>query len=71
MIREQMRSPRATFAAPGWQLESPRRFDVAGTDQAQLAAYGGGQGLTPAEVTISKVDADAQNIFSCPARSRR
>src|SRR3546814_8770755 len=30
MIVEQLRSPRATYANPGWKLEKPVRFEVAG-----------------------------------------
>ena len=64
MIVEQLRSPRATYAAPGWTLEAPRRFDVARTLQEDLAGpVVVARDITPAQVAISKVDADALSIF--------
>jgi lipopolysaccharide export system permease protein len=63
MIVEQLRSPRATYANPGWRLESPVRFDVANTATERLAPVVVARELGPAEVAISKVDADSQNIF--------
>lgn len=63
MIVEQVRSPRATYAAPGWRLEAPVRFDVANTASQRLDAMVVAKELGPEEVALSKVDADAQNIF--------
>jgi lipopolysaccharide export system permease protein len=63
MIAEQIRSPRATFADPGWRLESPSRFDVelARTDRIKPLVVA--KGLTPDTISISGVDPDAQNVF--------
>ena len=36
MVTEQLRSRRATYAAPGWRLDNPVHFDVATTTQVQL-----------------------------------
>ena len=63
MIVEQIRAPRASYAAPGWKLEQAVRFDLAGMKNTKLASVTVAPGITPAQVRISKVDADAQNIF--------
>ena len=64
MITEELRSPRATYAKPGWKLENPVRFEVAGTKTTQLASATVAPGLTPEKVTLSKVDADSEDIFT-------
>jgi lipopolysaccharide export system permease protein len=63
MVLEQVRAARATYANPGWRLENAVRFDVAGTTTQTLNAMVVGAGITPAQVAISKVDADGQNVF--------
>ncbi len=63
MVVQQLRSPRATYANPGWRLESPVRFDVATTMQAPLPSQVIAAGVTPAQLAITKVDPDGQNIF--------
>jgi lipopolysaccharide export system permease protein len=63
MVIEQIRSPRATFAGPGWKLEAPTGFDIAGTSQQSLAHRVVAPEVTPAQIAISKVDGDGQNIF--------
>jgi lipopolysaccharide export system permease protein len=64
MVVEQIRSPRATFAAPGWRLESPVRFDVSSTETQRLPTLVIAKGLDPAQIAISSVDADAQSLFA-------
>jgi lipopolysaccharide export system permease protein len=63
MVLGQVRAPLATWANPGWKLENPRSFDVAATRQIPLAPMIIAPGVTPAQVAISKVDADRQDIF--------
>jgi lipopolysaccharide export system permease protein len=63
MVVEQVRSPRATFAAPGWRLEAPVRFDVESTTTQPLGSPVIAQGVTPRQVAISSVDPDAQSLF--------
>jgi lipopolysaccharide export system permease protein len=63
MIREQVRSPSASFADPGWRLESPTRFDVEQATSQPIEPLVVAPGLTPAKVAISGVDADSQNVF--------
>ena len=63
IIVEQVRAPRATFAAPGWRLERPVSFDVRSATSRQLDALVIAKGLDPAQVAISSVDADSQNLY--------
>ncbi len=64
MVLEQLRAPRASYAAPGWRLDNPQRFDVASTATTQLPAQVVAQSVTPDQVAISKVDADAQDAIT-------
>lgn len=64
MIVEQIRAPRASYAAPGWKLEQAVRFDVAATRSTRLASVVVAPEITPGQVRISKVDADAQDIVT-------
>lgn len=63
MISRQIRSPRATYASPGWRLEAPVLFDVqsAGTENLQPLVLA--KQITPTQVALSKVDADGQNAI--------
>lgn len=63
MVVEQLRSDRASYAAPGWRLENPRRFEVRTTMQQQLGNQVVGAGISPAQVMVGKVDPDGQNVF--------
>ena len=63
MVTEQLRSRRATYAAPGWRLDNPVHFDVATTTQVQLPTQVIAPGVTPAQMSIAKIDPDGQNIF--------
>ncbi|MEZ5742301.1 MAG: LPS export ABC transporter permease LptG [Sphingomonadaceae bacterium] len=63
MIVEQLRSSRATFANPGWLLEQPVRFDVGKTEAGELPDTVVGKGITLEQIALSKVDADAENLF--------
>jgi lipopolysaccharide export system permease protein len=64
MVTEQVRSPRATFAAPGWRLEAPVRFEVKTTTTQRLPSLVVAKGLAPEQVAISSVDGEAQDIFT-------
>jgi lipopolysaccharide export system permease protein len=63
MVTRQLRSPRATYAAPGWRLESPIRFDVNTTTTQALAPLVVAKGIDPRQVTLSAVDPETQSIF--------
>jgi len=63
MIIEQVRGKEARYAAPGWRIENPVRFDV---QEAQLRVIGSvivAKGLVPADMHITKVNADSQNVI--------
>ena len=63
MIRRQLRSERAVFAAPGWRLEDPRLFDVRTAEQASATApVVVARELTLDQVMLSKVDPDAETL---------
>ena len=63
MIVEQIHAPRATYAAPGWRLESPVRFDVARTaTDVPMAPITVATGIGPDEIAISKVSAESQSL---------
>ena len=64
MVVEQMRADRAVYAGPGWRLERPVRFDVASAQSTPLASAEVARGITPAQVSMSRVDADALDIFA-------
>lgn len=64
MVVEQIRSPRATFANPGWKLETPVRFETASTKTTTLPSIVVAKGIAPSQIEISKVDADAQDIIT-------
>ncbi len=68
MVLEEIRGSRATFARPGWRIETPVRFDVANAAQTNLGETVVAKGVTPAQVAISSVDADGQS-FSDLSRS--
>ncbi|WP_296720920.1 LPS export ABC transporter permease LptG [Erythrobacter sp.] len=63
IIREQVRSPRATYAAPGWRLEDPERFDVAGATTEKTGAMVVGEGLSPARISLQSVDQDSLSFW--------
>ena len=64
MLTAQLRSPHASFAAPGWRLDAPRRFTLATTTSEALPPQVVGQAITPRQVEIAGVNADGESIFS-------
>jgi lipopolysaccharide export system permease protein len=63
IIREQIRAPRAVYAAPGWRLENPVRFDVAGATTEQMQALVVGKTLSPERIDLQSVDPDSQSFW--------
>jgi lipopolysaccharide export system permease protein len=63
MVVEQIRSPRATFAAPGWRLEQASAFDVASAQTREVPAMVLARAIDPGQIAMSTVDADALDIF--------
>lgn len=64
MLTEQWRAERATWTGEGWRLEKPARFSVARAELDAPPATVVGKGITPREIAISSVNADAQDIFT-------
>jgi lipopolysaccharide export system permease protein len=62
-IVEEVRAEHAAWVSPGWKLENPVVFDVPRAKQSQLPSLTVAPGVTPDQVAIASVDADAQNIF--------
>ena len=74
-ILEQIRSPHARYVpssssrpisgpAGGWLLDAPRRFDTQTLVGGPVPPLVVGRGVTPAQVEISTVDADGENLFA-------
>lgn len=63
IIQRQVRAPKATYAAPGWQLDNAVRFNVGNATTEQLATLTVGQDLTPAQIDLESIDADAQSFW--------
>lgn len=58
-------APTASYAAPGWRLETPRSFAVQSVKLEKMpAAIVVAERITPAQIAISKVDADAEDIVT-------
>ncbi|MGD9665739.1 MAG: LPS export ABC transporter permease LptG [Novosphingobium sp.] len=64
LIVEEVRSPKATFANPGWRLAKPERFDVQSAIASPAQPFVVGKDLDPAEIEMSRVDADEEDIFT-------
>lgn len=64
MIEREVHAPRATYAGPGWRLERPSQFEVstasAGTAPAAMTVA---PGISPAQVALRNVDADAEPLW--------
>ena len=63
IVLEQLRSPRATYAAPGWRLEDPVSFEVASATTRRLPATVVAPRVDPGQASMSSIDADGLNIF--------
>ena len=63
MIVEQIDADRAVYANPGWRLEGVTRFRVqsALTDTPQAMVVG--EGLTPDQIDLAKIDSDAEPFW--------
>ena len=63
MIVRQLRAPIARWANPGWRLEQARQFEVGSAEAADLAsAVTVATGITLGQITLRKIDADAEPI---------
>ncbi len=64
IIIEQLRSPRATFANPGWRMENATRFDARAVQATKLQSAVVAPAISPDRVAITGVDSDAENLFA-------
>lgn len=62
-LREQVRAPSATYAAPGWRLNGATRFDVQTANTELLDTIIVGEGLTPGQIDLQTVDPDSQSFL--------
>ena len=58
-IMEQVVADRATYAAPGWKLEDVERFEVATATSRKEDELLVGEGLTPDQIDLARIDPDA------------
>jgi lipopolysaccharide export system permease protein len=63
MITSRTTSARATYAAPGWRLSAPERFDVASGQTSHPASMSVAMGIHPRQLEISQTDPDRMNLF--------
>lgn len=64
MTVSMIRSDHATYAAPGWRLDTPQAFTLATTATQALAPMVVGQGIATKQIDISNVNADGLDIFA-------
>lgn len=67
IVLQQVRSARATYAAPGWRLAAPERFDVVSATTQQLPELVVGENLTPARIMLQSEDPDGQSFWELSA----
>ena len=58
-IVEQVDAERATYAGPGWRLENIKRFEVAAAASSTADSLVVGEGLTPDQIDLAKIDPEA------------
>ena len=63
MVTQEVRAPEAVWNGSGWQLAPGKAFDVGSTTQKPVTGLVVARGMTPQQIAISNVDADAQGIF--------
>ncbi|GMN02109.1 LPS export ABC transporter permease LptG [Erythrobacter sp. MTPC3] len=63
IIREQINAQGAIYAAPGWKLTDPVRFDVGSAETQELPELVVGETLTPEQIDLQSVDPDAQSFW--------
>jgi lipopolysaccharide export system permease protein len=64
-ITDIVTAPSATYADPGWRLRDPQSFEVVSAKVMTLpAATVVADRVSPAQVALSKVDADAEDLWT-------
>jgi len=64
LVVEQVRSPRATWAAPGWRLQKPESFTVRDVATRSIAPFVVAPQIGIDDISVSKIDAEAEDAFS-------
>src|SRR5690606_16659373 len=62
-IVEEVRAPRATYAAPGWRLKDTRIFEVRSATTREGGDIVVATGLAPDQIDIGGVNADSQTFL--------
>ena len=63
-IIEQIDAASASYAAPGWRLDQIERFEVASAGTSVAESLVVGEGLTPDQIDLAKIDPDAVPFWS-------
>ncbi len=63
MISRQVKATEASYANPGWRLDSPVEFDVGSADTTALDTLVVGETLTPDRIDLQAVDPDSLSFF--------
>ena len=64
MIVEQVQADTARYASPGWQLEGITRFSVQNAVTERPATMVVGEGLTPDQIDLAKIDPDTEPFWT-------
>jgi lipopolysaccharide export system permease protein len=64
MIVEQVQADTARYASPGWQLEGTTRFSVQNAVTERPATMVVGEGLTPDQIDLAKIDPDTEPFWT-------
>ena len=64
MIVERITAPRARYANPGWRLEQVRRFEVQGANSSAQPSMVVGQGVTPQQIELARVDPETKSFVT-------
>jgi len=62
MIIERLKAPTAVYANPGWRLTDAQRFEVQGANSSALRSVVVGQGVTPQQIELSRVDPETKSF---------
>ncbi len=64
MIVERITAPTGRFANPGWRLDQVRRFEVQGANLSTAPSLVVGQGVTPQQIELAKVDPESKSFIT-------
>lgn len=67
-IVEQIDAARATYAEPGWRLDDITRFEVASASSSEAGSIVVGEGLTPDQIDLARIDPDSVPFWELGAQ---